>query len=439
MYNASPEVISAAYRQSCHKHGSQPLPAVLRQIAALPVIGDRVESFSLRGLRLERAQCESLEEVLKKVQFNLVDVSGCGLDDDSAAAIFEMVEFYDSALAVSFGGNRLGVRGWQACCRMIKASASLERLSAEGVELYDQSAAALGRSLRLSPSLRVLHLEGCRLHGRPMALLIAGLKQSPALKELYLGENELGTGDGSMLGNMLKLNLRLDLVDLRINHFDNDSVSFLLEALAQQPASAKGEGLASLNLWCNRFTVKSAGCLAALLGRHTALETLNLGRNVLGDETLRVVKEALMGNASLRRLGLQECRLGCEGAVALAEILAGNAALQRVDLRGNGVRVGGLLALTRALEHNTRLLQLDLDPAGDEPERLMLHARIRDLCEANRQRSQPEEEAPRSDTILRRLSDSDASSSPSPSPVRVAARGFRVTPVSEPARPRSTQ
>lgn len=40
---------------------------------------------------------EALEEIFKRIQFRLIDLEGCNLDEDGATALFEMIEYYESA------------------------------------------------------------------------------------------------------------------------------------------------------------------------------------------------------------------------------------------------------------------------------------------------------------------------------------------------------
>lgn len=82
---------------------------------------DRTESFTLNHMVLTHYGCESLEEIFKRVQFDHINLIDCGLTSETAFALFEMFEYYESTtrLNISSNGN-LGLRGWQACSRYIK-------------------------------------------------------------------------------------------------------------------------------------------------------------------------------------------------------------------------------------------------------------------------------------------------------------------------------
>ncbi|XP_045617139.2 LOW QUALITY PROTEIN: protein phosphatase 1 regulatory subunit 37 homolog [Procambarus clarkii] len=398
------EEIAAAYRSSCERHRTQPLPGVLQQIKALPLaIGGRVECLSLRGLRLEGGQCEGLEEIFRRVQFKILDLEGCSLDDDTAIPLFDMIEFYDSATQLNISCNgRIGFRGWQACSRMLKRTPSVEYLDARNTNLNETNMPILGRALRLGARLHTLHLENCNLTGRPLIMLTAALRQNDTLSELYLAENRLGVNDCIQLGNLVRANNTLRLLDLRNNNVQDVGCSHVCEGIAAQQKQQQEAvndsssdktacvGLNSLILWNNHLTQQSAPHLAAMLAATKTLETLNLGRNNLTSEGILRLKESLLRNHALLRLGLQAARIADEGAVALAEYTADNTAIQHIDLRENPIRVAGLMALAHSLRLNSTIIQMDIDsdprtePAVELAEQhSSLQKEIKEYCQRN--------------------------------------------------------
>lgn len=66
-------------------------------------------------------------------------------------------------------------------------------------------------------------------------------------------------------------------------------------------------------------------CVQAL---SKTLETLNIGQNMLTDETLSTVNESLKKNRVLLQLGMQSTELTCDGIITLAEIMEANQVLQ---------------------------------------------------------------------------------------------------------------
>ncbi|XP_073706570.1 protein phosphatase 1 regulatory subunit 37 [Garra rufa] len=356
--NVTVEEILNAYRQACQKLNCKPIPKVLKQIQDLKDLTQRNECLELKGEKLDYKSCESLEEIFKRVQFKVVDLEQTNLDEDGASSLFDMIEYYESATHLNISSNKhIGTRGWQAAAHMMRKTSSLQYLDARNTPLLDHSAPFVARALRISGSLTVLHLENAGISGRPLMLLATALKMNMNLRELYLAENKLnGLQDSAQLGNLLKFNYNIQILDLRNNHILDSGLAYICEGLKEQR-----KGLVTLVLWNNQLTHNGMGYLAAALPFTQSLETLNLGHNAVGNEGVHKLKDGLIANRSILRLGLASTKLSCEGAVAIAEFIADSPRLLRLDMRENEIKTGGLMALSLAFKVNTSLLRLDLD------------------------------------------------------------------------------
>ncbi|KAF7242360.1 Protein phosphatase 1 regulatory subunit 37 [Varanus komodoensis] len=183
------------------------------------------------------------------------------------------------------------------------------------------------------------------------------LKMNMNLRELYLADNKLNSlQDSAQLGNLLKFNCYIQILDLRNNHILDSGLAYICEGLKEQR-----KGLVTLVLWNNQLTHTGMAYVGMTLPHTQSLETLNLGHNPIGNEGVRNLKNGLIGNRSVLRLGLASTKLTCEGAVAVAEFIAESPRLLRLDLRENEIKTGGLMALSLALKVNHSLLRLDLD------------------------------------------------------------------------------
>lgn len=403
--NVSREELISSYMSSCEKHGTNPLPVVVEQLKIVDVDAGRNDCFDLRGAPLAALACESLEEVLKRVQFRNINLEFTALDDEGSVALFDMIEYYESATHLNISGNKdIAVRGWQACSRMIKKTRCLEQLEARNVTLNEQYMPILSRALKLGTQLQVLKLENCGLSGRPIIILAAALKLNTGLKELYLADNSLNLTDAAQLGAILRSNQTLQLLDVSNNHIQDIGVGHILDGLIDQVPQcgmSASNGLCVLILWNNHLTRNAAKHLARALAHSTSLEILNVGHNVLTNECLHIVKDSLQQNRTLLRLGMQSTHLTCEGAIALAECIADNPVIQRIDLRDNNLQVAGLMALSLSMKVNRSVNQLDLDYTPkkrlESNEALKqyqsLVTEIRGYCERNEQAEFSEEEA----------------------------------------------
>ncbi|KAF6079071.1 protein phosphatase 1 regulatory subunit 37 [Phyllostomus discolor] len=356
--NVTVDEVIGAYKQACQKLNCRQIPKLLRQLQEFTDLGHRIDCLDLKGEKLDYRACEALEEVFKRLQFKVVDLEQTNLDEDGASALFDMIEYYESATHLNISFNKhIGTRGWQAAAHMMRKTSCLQYLDARNTPLLDHSAPFVARALRIRSSLAVLHLENASLSGRPLMLLATALKMNMNLRELYLADNKLnGLQDSAQLGNLLKFNCSLQILDLRNNHVLDSGLAYICEGLKEQR-----KGLVTLVLWNNQLTHTGMAFLGMTLPHTQSLETLNLGHNPIGNEGVRNLKNGLIGNRSVLRLGLASTKLTCEGAVAVAEFIAESPRLLRLDLRENEIKTGGLMALSLALKVNHSLLRLDLD------------------------------------------------------------------------------
>ncbi|ELT97355.1 hypothetical protein CAPTEDRAFT_218827 [Capitella teleta] len=357
--SCSTDELMCAYRQSCEKNGVRPMAKLLQQLLVVSDFCDRNETLTLRGEHLELRHCETLEEILRRVQFRTLDLEATRLDEESAVALFDMIEYYESCTRLNISYNRnLGVRGWQSCARMLKKTPCLEHFEARGCTISEQLMPFIGRALRQGSSVTTLHLENAIISGKTLMILVAALKMNGTVRELFLADNKLMPSDGIQLGSLLKFNHRLQLLDVRNNHLQDVGISHLCDGLWEQNLD---HGLNTLVLWNNQITYQSMTALSRALMNTRCLETLNLGHNSLTTEGIHRLKDGLLQNKSLLRIGLQASKINCEGAVALAEFIAESPRLVRLDLRENDIKTAGLMALSLSLKVSQSVTRIDLD------------------------------------------------------------------------------
>ncbi|NWX32768.1 PPR37 phosphatase, partial [Notiomystis cincta] len=270
-----------------------------------------------------------------------------------ASALFDMIEYYESATHLNIGANKhLGARGWQAAAHMMRKTSCLQYLDARNTPLLDHSAPFVARALRISSSLVVLHLENTSLSGRPLMLLATALKMNVTLRELYLADNKLnGLQDSAQLGNLLKFNGNIQILDLRNNHILDSGLAYLCEGLREQR-----RGLLTLVLWNNQLS--QAGM--AFLGMTLPIPGVHSHFSPIPRAPVPYSLFQIPFSRFPIPLSQSQSRFPA-GAVAVAEFIAESPRLLRLDLRENDIKTGGLMALSLALRVNHSLLRLDLD------------------------------------------------------------------------------
>ncbi|XP_028825852.1 protein phosphatase 1 regulatory subunit 37 isoform X2 [Denticeps clupeoides] len=351
-----------AYEQSCAKHQVEPNQKLLDQLKQVSSVKGRAGCLDLKGERLDYRSCESLEEVLKSVQYDFINLQETELEENGASSLLDMILYYESAAHLNISSNtKMGISGWQALSRLLRQSGCLWRLDACNVPVVEYPVQALSKAL-LTSRLTVLNLENTCLSGRPLFTLVGSLRKNTMLQDLCLANNQLNSyQDSVQLGDLLQSSRSLRSLDLRSNLIADAGLEEIREAL-----NARKSGLRSLLLCNNQITHSGMTSLANILPCLNSLETLDLGQNPLQNPGVHGLKEALMMNRSILHLGLADTQISCEGAVALAEFIAESRQIQRLDIRRNCVLVGGLLAFSLALGINCSLIRLDLDQNSEQ-------------------------------------------------------------------------
>ncbi|XP_059608094.1 protein phosphatase 1 regulatory subunit 37 [Phlebotomus argentipes] len=234
--NLTSKELIELYKKSCLKHDVEPLLVVVKHLESLDFqnMTLRSNSLILRDSKLKPESCEALEEILKRIQYKLIDLTSCDLDDSSASAMFDMIEFYEAATELDISENCcISHRGWQACAAMIKKSQALNALLTSGTAISESNATNLGKAL-MSSAIHTLKLEHCGLTGRPLSSLCSALKKNTVLKELWLAHNDLNCYDAYTIGNLLKANYYLQFLDISNNSIEDNGVCHIAEALIKQ-------------------------------------------------------------------------------------------------------------------------------------------------------------------------------------------------------------
>ncbi|XP_076156204.1 protein phosphatase 1 regulatory subunit 37-like [Alosa pseudoharengus] len=320
-------------------------------------VGTRAGCLDLRGEQLDYRSCESLEDILKFIQFDSINLQETELEENGASSLLEMILYYESACQLNISSNvHMGFAGWKALAHLTRQSSCLWRLDACSMPMVEYPAQALSKAL-LASRLTVLHLDGASLSGRPLFTLVGTLKQNAVLQELSLAGNGLNSyQDAMQLGDLLNSNRCLRLLDLSNNLLADEGLEEICAGLTSQQS-----GLRSLVLLNNQITHAGMVPLANVLPDLKTLESLKLDQNQLQNEGVHILKEALMRNRSILVLGLADTQITCEGAVALAEFIAESPQIRHLDVRRNHILCGGVMAISLALRINHSLIALDLD------------------------------------------------------------------------------
>lgn len=353
--NETAQDMITAYQRECMTMKIKPIQILLDQLKGIYDLSTPIDTIDLTGVKLENRTCEVLEAVLSRVHATTLKLERTNLEDEGIIAIAEMVEFYGCASRLLLAhNNKLRPRAWLTIGRTLKKSPFLETIDVGYCALDEQTLTLLLRAVRANCGLKVLKMEGNNLTGKGTFILMAAMKFNENLEELYLSRNHLAPEDGQHLGNILRSNHTLRVLDVSDNNLQDSGIRYISAGIAEQQ-----EGLRILNVSTNNLTHEGIHHISAMLPCTKSLKELNISNNRFSDPGLFMLKLGVLANRSVEKLILAGTKITCEGAIALAEVLAESRYLTHVDLRENEIRVAGLMALSLALRMNHHLLHLE--------------------------------------------------------------------------------
>ncbi|KAJ3047545.1 RNA-DNA hybrid ribonuclease, partial [Rhizoclosmatium hyalinum] len=174
---------------------------------------------------------------------------------------------------------------------------------------------------------------------------------------MSLGLSKLNLNDEDMvlLGDALS---KVDRVVTSIDVTENNITS--LGAAALFRAFGPKSGISDLNLSGNDISTAPIDLLKMMNARPPKLTSLDVSKNPLGDDTIKLLCKGIQvnPNPNLTLLDLTKINLGDSGAIALAEMMAYNTTIIDLRVSENDITSVGVKAFGKALETNKTLQSL---------------------------------------------------------------------------------
>uniref|UniRef100_A0A8C1U1J9 NLR family, CARD domain containing 3 n=1 Tax=Cyprinus carpio TaxID=7962 RepID=A0A8C1U1J9_CYPCA len=268
-------------------------------------------------------------------------------------------------------GNNIGAKGAKTLCEALKMNQVLVSVNLQNNHIEDEGARALAEVLQSNRKLTTLNIQKNGIGPEGVKKIGEALKKNETLQDLNVSSNHLGDLGTVALAQALMVNHVLHTLSLQSNSVSDRGIKALSHALQSN------QGLSCLNVFnlclcvcvcvCVCFSLtanllhdEGVTAIAEAMRVNRAITSLHLQENTLGDNGVIALASALRSNSSLSVLYLQGVSAGKSGAVALADALVVNESLHTLDLRGNSIGMEGAKAFSSALKKNRSLRSLNL-------------------------------------------------------------------------------
>ena len=286
------------------------------------------------------------------------------LTASSAPALSSIVLHTPALRELDLSDNALEAKGLESLLNeaLTYASCRLTSLKLRNTKLGGKDGASkIARLLRGNTSIHTLVLSHNNLKSHGMKEVSASLHHS-ILRHLDLTQNKLGDRGAAHIAHALDPRTapdgKLESLVLANNKIRYNGAYHLADAFVK----GNNRTLRILDLGDNNIMTEGAEAFGVVLRFSHTLEELNLSRNNIGDDGVRVIAQGLKenGDSALRRLDLSWNGIKDTGAGLLADMLKGNGVLRYLNLRCNFICDGGIRDLALALPHDLALEELDI-------------------------------------------------------------------------------
>lgn len=169
---------------------------------------------------------EMSKDAVPTVTLKRMNVSGCGIDDDSVESTANIVKSTKIIEQLDLACNFIGNEGVRIVTQALKANTTVKEVDLSSNKIEEEGARIIGDLLKVNKTITRLDLSYNKIRNGWLSI-IEVLKDNTTLKELKLYKNEIGNEGMKAAGEALKVNRTLELLDLGANSMTNEEIAWL--------------------------------------------------------------------------------------------------------------------------------------------------------------------------------------------------------------------
>jgi hypothetical protein len=314
-----------------------------KRLCAIGICEEDALEMSLAIYRIHRrelantvSQSTKLESALKSLENRdvSVDISNCQIDSSNCRQVFEKIQLNSALRVLDLSGNNIHKDGAREVAQMIASLPLLEDLNLSGNNLLLTGANLIINSLQTKENFKRLNLSCCHTTNavisslaklpKLLELSLAGndlhpltdFPEMPNLKRLDLCSNSLMTSDSVKVSALVQRMVKVRVLNLSNNFFDDDCVDLLATAietcpsisLALNPISDDG-AVRILSLWKAAIDVDLSDTKVSL-GTRKSVENMCRDNHFIHDQQLKMLR-----SKPLKKWSAQEVQIVLEHCV----------------------------------------------------------------------------------------------------------------------------
>ncbi|CAF0898511.1 unnamed protein product [Rotaria sordida] len=296
------------------------------------------------------------DELISNKWWKIIYMWKAYLEEKHLASFLCAIESNSTILCLSLDWNQLGDDGASLMADLLQSNTTLRSVYLNANRISAIGARELADMLHVNTTLTHLELTSNSIGDSGVIAIARALQENRTLQALNLSQTDMTLDGVQQLANMLELNTTLKVLRIKHNDLGDEGVMIIARALTRNST------LSTLDLSTNNVTHIGANAMAFVLQQdETALSSLIMNENPIGDIGVASIASALITNTTLTKLKLELVDMTVDGVREIVNMICGNNNIIYLALSRNLLGDDAIDLLADAFNDNQSLEHLYLN------------------------------------------------------------------------------
>ena len=274
---------------------------------------EREFNYKMKNFQLVQNKLETSSKLIDKLKLYFLTceitsekiiLRDCNISSDSLLYLLSKKYFdFSPLLYVNISKNNLGDLGGTYLLYLItKYSKKIKYLNIAYTSIGKNTCEILNESLSDNNlKINTLNIGGNNLGDELFSEVLVAISSNTYINKLFINDNNLGRISSNIIGNFLKYDKKIKLLDVSKNNFDDEIIAFMLKGLII----------------------------------NSTLDILFLNELGLTNKSFRTFDTTLSINTNIKKIFLEKNKFSYKAIQKLSDILNSNKSLEYISLVGN--------------------------------------------------------------------------------------------------------